>query len=125
MEVVEHLVEREAVLRAERQDDRFLVGRRLKLEAEAATEALPERQPPRAIDAPAERSVDDQLHASRFVEEALEHHPGGGRNRAQRGLALAEIVAQLRGCRGREPDLILEPRGIATALPNHRDRGGK
>jgi hypothetical protein len=43
VEVVEHLLQREAVLRPEREDDRLFVCCRLQLEAEAATEALAER----------------------------------------------------------------------------------
>ena len=34
--------------------------------------ALAEREPPCAVDTGAERSVDDELHAARLVEEALE-----------------------------------------------------
>ena len=47
--------------------------RRLQLEIELAAEALAQREPPRAIDAAAERRVDHELHAARFIEEALEH----------------------------------------------------
>ena len=49
-------------------------GRRLQLEVEAAAEALAQRQAPGAVDAPAERRVDDELHAARLVEEALGDH---------------------------------------------------
>ena len=65
VQVVEDLLEREAVLRPEREHDRLLVGRRLQLEAEAAAEALAQRQAPGAVDAPAERRVHHELHAAR------------------------------------------------------------
>ena len=51
VQVVEDLLEREAVLRPEREDDRLLVGRRLQLEAEADAEALAQREAPGAVDA--------------------------------------------------------------------------
>jgi hypothetical protein len=44
VQVVEHLREREAVLWPERDHDRVLAGRGLQLEAEAAAEALAQRQ---------------------------------------------------------------------------------
>ena len=50
VEVVEDLLEREAVLRPEREDDRLLVRRRLQLEAEADAEALAQREAPGAVD---------------------------------------------------------------------------
>src|SRR6185369_2748183 len=74
VQVVEYLFQREAVLGTEREHDCFLVGSRLQFEAEAATEALAQRQPPGAIDATAERRVNHQLHAAALVEEALQNH---------------------------------------------------
>src|SRR5207245_10104152 len=50
---------------------------------------------PGAVDAAAERRVQHQLHAARFVEEALEHQRLRGRNGAERALALAEIGRDL------------------------------
>src|SRR6185437_14871898 len=49
-------------------------GRRgLQLEVERAAEALAQRQPPGAVHPAAEGRVDDELHAARLVEEALEN----------------------------------------------------
>ena len=67
----EDRVEREAVLRADRQQDRVVGRRRLQLEVEGAAELLAQRQAPGAVDARAERRVDDELHAAGLVEEAL------------------------------------------------------
>ena len=64
-------LEREAVLRAEREQDAVVGRRRLQLEVEGAAEALAQRHAPGAVDAAAERRVDDELHAARLVEEPL------------------------------------------------------
>ncbi len=70
----EDRVEREAVLRADRQQDRVVRRGGLQLEVEGAAELLAQRQAPGAVDARAERRVDDQLHAAGLVEEALGDH---------------------------------------------------
>ena len=70
--VVEDLLEREAVLRPEREDDRVVAGGGLQLEVEADAEALAQGEAPGAVDAGAEGGVDDELHAAGLVEEALE-----------------------------------------------------
>ncbi len=69
-------------------DDRVLGRRRLELDVEAAAEALAQGQPPGAVEAAAERGMDDQLHAARFVEETLEDDALLGRHarRARRAL---------------------------------------
>ena len=71
MEELEDVGEREAVLLGEG-NVQSIVGRcRLQLEIEAAAEALAQRETPSLVDAAAEGSVDDELHAAAFVEEAL------------------------------------------------------
>ena len=92
-QVARHLLERKAVRRRQRQHDRVLGRRRLQLEIELAAEALAQRQAPGAIDAAAERRVDDELHAARFVEEALEH------DRAQRSAGDPAPPSPRRGSR--------------------------
>ena len=87
-ELEDHL-QRERVLLAERNDDAVVGGGRLQLEIEGAAEALAQRQAPGAVDARAERGVDDELHAAAFVEEALGHdvvHAGHGAERSLAGL---------------------------------------
>ncbi len=73
VQVVEHLFEREAVHRPEGEDDRLLVGRGLKLEAERTAEPLAQGEAPRPVDPPPERGVQHELHPTALVEEALEH----------------------------------------------------
>ena len=88
-QIAEHVLERKAVGRAERQDDGVLRGGGLQLDVEIPAKALAESQPPGEVDPPAERRVQDQLHAAALVEEALqddrllrrhdaERRPGGG-----------------------------------------------
>ena len=95
MEVAHHLVERKAVAGRERQDDRVLGRRRLDLEVEAAAEALAQRQAPGAVEAAAERRMDDQLHAARGVEEALDDDPLLRRQRAEDGERARQVVDDL------------------------------
>ena len=81
---VAHGLEREAVLRAER-EEHAVVGRGgLELEVERATEALAHEQAERAVDARTERGVHDELHAARLVEEALRDDAARRRQRAER-----------------------------------------
>ncbi len=97
MQVVEHLLELEAVLRAERQHDGLLVGRRLQLESETHAEPLAQREPPRPVDAAAERRVHDELRAAALVEEALEHDAALCRDAAERVLPRRHVVRDLDG----------------------------
>ena len=83
MEVVEDLLQLEAVLRAQREDDGLLVGRRLQLEAEAHAEALAQGQAPGLVDPRPEGRVDHELHAAALVEEALQDDARLGGDRAQ------------------------------------------
>src|SRR3990172_9467984 len=69
---VEHIGERKAVVRADRDEHRVVAGRRLQLEVKADAEALAEGEAPGAVDAAAEGGVNNELHAAAFVEEALE-----------------------------------------------------
>ena len=50
VEHAEHLLDRKAVLRPEREHDAVVVGAGLQFEIEAAAESLPHRQPPGAVD---------------------------------------------------------------------------
>ena len=72
VDVARDLVEREAVVRAERQHDRVVARGSLQLEVERAAELLAQREPERAVDPAAVRRVDDELHAARVVEEPLD-----------------------------------------------------
>ena len=70
--------QRETVLRAERQDDGVVVGGRLQLEVEGDAEPFAQSEAESPVDPPAERRMDDQLHAAGLVEEALEDDVAAG-----------------------------------------------
>jgi hypothetical protein len=76
------------MLRPEREDDRFFVGRRLQFEPKSNTEPLPQRKAESSIDTAAERSMHYQLHAAALVEESLDDDSPRRWNRAERTCAL-------------------------------------
>ena len=73
LQVVLHLVQREAVRRAQRQHDAVFQRAGLQLEVELAAHALAQRQAPGLVDARAVRRMDHQVRVAHLVEEALEH----------------------------------------------------
>ena len=73
-EEVENVGERKTVLFAERNVEAVVGGGGLQFKIEGAAEALAQRESPGLVDARAEGSVNDQLHAAAFVEEALGDH---------------------------------------------------
>ena len=109
IEVARDVVELEAMRRRQRQHDIVLGRRRLQFEIELAAEALAQRQAPGAIDAAAERRMDDELHAARFVEEAFHDDRVLGRQAAEGRRAGGEIVDELLGGRRADADVLDEP----------------
>ena len=108
VQIAEDVGERERVLRSERQQQAVFGRRRLQLEIELPAEALAQRQSPRLVDAAAERRVQHELHAARFVEEALEDQRVLRRQRAERGAAFGEVADGLLGRRlARRPDSVI------------------
>ena len=79
------------MLLAQRNDDAVVGGRGLQLEIERAAEALAQREAPGAIDARAERRVNDQLHAAAFIEESLGDDGLLRWQRSERGSAGANV----------------------------------
>jgi hypothetical protein len=69
MQVAGDVSQLEAVGGCQRQDNGVFGRRRLQLEIKCATKPFAQREAPGAIQATAERRVDDQLHAARFVEK--------------------------------------------------------
>ena len=134
VEVANDVAELEAVRGGQRQQDMVLGRRRLQLEVELAAEALAQRQPPGAVDAPAIGRMDDELHAAGFVEEALEGDLLLRRQRAERRLRGGEIFDDLLGGgradpRRRQPrqrrlagGIVLQQRAEGGAQPRHRPR---
>ena len=97
------------MLRAEREQQRFVGRRRLQLEVELAAEPLAQREAPGLVDAAAERRVQHELHAARLVEEPLEHQRVLRRHRAERAAALVEIRDRLFGRREGDAGFLSEP----------------
>ena len=123
-----HPGQREAVLGPEREDDRVVVRRRLQLEVEGDAEALAQRQAEGAVDAPAERRVDDELRAFAFVEAALDDDALLGRQVAQGVEAGGEIRHHLLGHLGRDPGALAHQaaRALAVTGAQHRlERGAQ
>ncbi len=99
----------ETVGRGERQHDVVFGRRRLKFEVELAAEALAQSEAPGAVDAAAERGMDDQLHAARFVEEALQHHRLLRRQAAEGRGGRCQIFNNLLGGRKSDTDFLCQP----------------
>ena len=118
-------LERKGVLLAQRDHDAVVGGGGLQLEVEGAAEALAQRQSPGAVDARAERRVDDELHAAGFVEEALGDDACVGGQRAERGAARLHVLDGLfarRGGRGRTPSLQQFRRATSGTAISSRSR---
>ena len=109
VQVAEDICEGERVLRPEGEHQRILGGGRLQLEVELAAKPLAERERPRAVDAAAERRVQDELHPAGFVEEPLEHERLLRRDHAKRRAALGQVVDDLRSGGFRDPGVGHQP----------------
>ena len=90
--------------RRERQHDRVFGRGSLQLEIELAAETFAERETPRAVDPAAERRMNHQLHAARFVEETLEHDGFLRGKDPQRSARRRQIVDKLLRRRRRHAD---------------------
>src|SRR5207237_3495939 len=99
----------------------------LPLEVETLAELRAQREPPGAIDAAAERRVQHELHAARFIEEALERDRVGGRHDAEAALRLAEVLRDLLRRRLREVVVPREEVGrwLQRVFCTRRIRAGK
>ena len=115
LQVLEDILEREAVLRSQRQDDGVFGCRRLQLEVEAAAEALAQREAPGPVDPAAERRVQDQLHPARLVEEPLQDQAFLRGDRAENDAGRAQILDDRARARFVHADRVDQP----------LDRGGR
>ena len=70
-----------------------------KFEIERAAEAFSQRESPGFVDAAAERSVNHELHAAAFVEEALGDNRLLGWNRSENCAAGNDVFHDLFGAR--------------------------
>ena len=95
LDELEDRIERKGVLIGQREDDAVVGRRGLQLEIERAAEALAQRESPRAVDARAERRVQDQLHPAAFIEESFGDDRAFRRNDAENRLAGAHVRHRL------------------------------
>src|SRR4051812_9810080 len=79
----------------------------LQLKIEAAAETLAQRQSPSFVDAGAEWSVDDQLHAAAFIEEALGNNCALCGNSSEDGASFKNVLNGLRGAGFIQPTLFV------------------
>ena len=95
VQVARHFQQRKTVAGRQRQHDRVFGRGRLQLEIEGAAKALAQRQAPSPIQPASVGRMDDQLHAARRIEEALDHDAALRRQRAERGNGAAEVIDDL------------------------------
>ena len=95
MQIARDIAQLEAVCGRERQNDRVFRCGGLQLEIETATETFTQCEPPRAVDAAAERRVNDELHAAGFIEEAFEDDALLRRQMTERGVAGTQVFEEL------------------------------
>ena len=126
LDVFEDDVERKCMLLRQRENDPVVVCRRLQFDVERAAELFSQRESPRAIDAGAQRRVQDQLHAARLIEEALGDQRDGGRDGTQHRFAGSHVRDGLLRGSAREAAAFLKPckRGRVVSLIDGRAHGG-
>jgi hypothetical protein len=109
-DVAKYRVEWEAVRLPERDHDAVVGRDRLQLEVERHAELLAQREAPRPIDAPSEGRVQDELHTTRLVEEALGDDEVLAGQSAEGAARHGEIGDRLLGRAQRHRGLGSEPR---------------
>src|SRR5579871_3631066 len=112
------------MLIAQRQHQTVVSGRGLQLEIESPAETLTQRQSPGAIDWRSERRMDDELHSSAFIEEALgdDHFLAG--DRAERPFTRAHVFDGLFRAASIEPAFPFEQgNSIAGGCHSHTQPG--
>ena len=118
-----HAGEREAVLRAEREDDGVVVRRRLQLEVEGHAEALAQCEAERPVDPPTEGGVDDELRALALVEAALDHDALAGREVTERIEPGGAVGHHLLGHLRRDAGALAAPGGARRRRRRRAARG--
>ena len=97
VQVTPHVIQLKTVAGGQRQHDGVFTGGSLQFEVEGAAETLAQGQAPGAVDAAAERRVDDQLRATGLVEKPF-HQQCVLRGQGAEGLARAgQVFHQLFG----------------------------
>ncbi|MNI15292.1 hypothetical protein D3C73_685880 [compost metagenome] len=97
VQVAPDIVQFKTVAGGQRQHDGVFAGGGLQFEVEGATETLAQGQAPGAVDAAAERRVNDQLRAAGLVEKALHQQCVLGWQGTQRLPRTGQVIHQLFG----------------------------
>ena len=118
-----YLVEREAVVRSERQHDGVVGGCSLQLEVEGAAELLPQRQTQAAVDAAPVGRVEDELHPAGVVEEPLQHEAFLGRHLTQHGSGDRQVIDDHRRCLGADAGGIEQPASSCVRITRRQELG--
>ncbi len=119
MEITEDIGQGKGMLRPQGEQHRIVGGRRLQLEVELPAEAFAERQPPRLVDPASERRVDDELHAARLIEEALDDERLLRGDDAESDARRVEVLEDLAGRGFRDSGLLdqaLDRMGLRTKI---------
>src|SRR5712692_8345092 len=103
------VAQREAVLLRQRNIQSIVSGRGLKLEIKAAAKAFSQSQSPGFVDPRTERSVDDQLHPTAFVEKAFGDDRALRGDIAKHGAAFENVLDGLGGAGFIETALLRQP----------------
>ena len=97
------------MLRAERQVYAVLCCRSLKLEVEAAAEALAQRQAPGPVRPTAEGSMQDELHSPALIKETFGDYTSVRRDGAENALPLGDVRPGCGSGLVRESRIVGEP----------------
>ena len=85
------------MLVAEREDEAVVRGRGLQFEVERPAETLAQGETPGAVDARAERRMNDKLHAAAFIEKSFGDNDVLAGNDAQGALTGVDVFDGLFG----------------------------
>ena len=99
------------MLRAQREHNGVVGRGGLQLEIKGAAESFAQRQPPRPVHPNAERRMQHELHASGFIEEALQHELLLRRDDTEGAVNRGEVVRQLPRAGVGEADVVRKPGG--------------
>src|SRR5215467_14507856 len=94
---MKHIGKRKTVLLCQGDVQAVIGGSCLQFKIEAAAKALAQRQAPCFVHTPAERSMNDELHAPAFVEKALGDNRVLSRHSAKHSASLQDVFDHLLG----------------------------
>src|SRR5438105_8947852 len=107
------------MLSAERDHNRIVRRGGLELEIERSTKTFSQREAPSAIDSIAKWRMQNQLHASGFIEEPFHHQRLLRWNRAESAISIGEIIRDLLRSFARQFQLTREPLRDVFAFAQH------